>query len=473
MRHRARERSRAKAVPTRRRIGSRLLRVCCIAFPCAVAAPARAAALAGAADPAAASGWHAALARYGITLRFSETGEVLGNLSGGVHRGFDYDGLSKVKLVLQTAKAFGWKGGKLRISALQIHGHNLSTDNLDTIQTASGIEADRATRLWELWYRQAFLHGKAGVKIGQQSIDNEFIVSRYAGLFVNTMMGWPVVPSLDLYAGGPAYPLSSLGVRLRVQPRKTVAVLAGVFDDNPPGGPFFDDSQLRDGEASGTRFNLGTGALAIAEVQYHAKEPPFVTDPVYLPGTYKLGAWLDTGPFPDQRFDTAGLSLAAPASTGVARLHGGNFSLYGVVDQEIWRPNLKAARSLAAFARIMGAPGDRNLIDFGLNGGIAVKAPLPGRDQDRFGIGYGLAHVSSLASALDRDQSFFTGTPIPVRSFEQFVEVTYRWQVARWLQVQPDFQYVFNPGAGAGNPADPTRPIGDEAIIGVRTHIDF
>lgn len=449
-----------RAAQAAKSIGCRLLLVCGAVFSCTTTA------LAQGAAPL------AALARDGITLRFSETSEVLGNLTGGVRRGFDYDGLTKMKLVLHTAKAF-WKGGKFKVSALQIHGRNLSADNLDTIQTASGIEADRATRLWELWYRQAFLDGKADLKIGQQSVDNEFIVSRYAGLFVNTMMGWPVVPSLDLYAGGPAYPLSSLGARLRAKPAKAVTMLAGVFDDNPPGGRFFDDSQLRDGEASGTRFNLGTGALFLGELQYHTEKPPFVIGPTRLPGTYKLGLWIDTGRFPDQRFDTAGLSLAAPASTGIARLYRGNFSLYGVLDQRIWRPSPKAARSVGVFFRAIGAPGDRNLIDFGLNAGITVKAPLPGRAQDRFGIGYGLAQVSGRASALDRDRAFFTGLPLPVRSNEEFVEVTYRWQAARWLAFQPDFQYVFDPGAGIGNPNDPTRRIGDEAVIGVRTRIAF
>jgi porin len=464
------------ALPARL-IGFRLMILWCLAFPCAIPALARSAAppIGAGADGLFGDrgGPQTLLRRYGVTLKLSETGEVLGNLTGGIRRGFDYDGLTKIKLVLHTRKAFEWRGGKLKVSALQIHGRNLSTDNLATIQTASGIEADRATRLWELWYRQAVLNGTADLKFGQQSVDNEFIVSRYAGLFVNTMMGWPVVPSLDLYAGGPAYPLSSLGVRLRAKPTRRLTILAGVFDDNPPGGPFFNDSQLRDGEASGTRFNLGTGALFLGELQYRTAYPPFAGRLSKLPGTYKLGLWVDTGHFPDQRFDAAGLSLAAPASSGVARLHRGNFSLYGVADQRIWQPDPKAARSLAVFARLMGAPGDRNLIDFGVNAGITVKAPLPGRAHDRFGIGYGLAKVSGRASALDRDRVFFTGIPFPVRSNEQFVEVTYRWQVARWLAVQPDFQYVFNPGAGAGNPDDPTHRIGDEAIIGVRTRIAF
>jgi porin len=66
-------------------------------------------------------------------------------------------------------------------------------------------------------------------------------------------MGWPILPSVDLYAGGPAYPLSSLGVRLRTHHAGPLTLLGGVFNDNPPGGPFNDDSQLWGSEASGTR----------------------------------------------------------------------------------------------------------------------------------------------------------------------------------------------------------------------------
>ena len=39
------------------------------------------------------------------------------------------------------------------------------------------------------------------------------MVSQNASYFVNTMFGWPMLPSADLPGGGPAYPLSALGVR--------------------------------------------------------------------------------------------------------------------------------------------------------------------------------------------------------------------------------------------------------------------
>lgn len=416
-----------------------------------------------------------ALQNVGVTFNLQEIDEVLGNVTGGIHTGADYDGLTTTSLSLDTSKAFQWSGGTFDVSALQIHGRNLSADNLATLQTASGIEASRATRLWELWYQQALFGGKADIKLGQQSVDQEFIVSQYAGLFVNTMMGWPMLPSADLYGGGPAYPLSSPGVRLRVQPSDAVTLLAGVFDDNPPGGPFNNDSQLRGAEASGTRFNLGTGALWIGELQYAANASPAKDCgnlACGLPGTYKVGGWYDSGSFLDQRFDTNGVSLASPSTSGQAQRHRGNFSVYGVIDQMVWR-DLDGPRSVAVFARAMGAPADRNLIDASLNAGVSLKAPVPGRDNDTFGIGYGWAHVGDHASTLDQDTAHFTGTAFPVRSAEHFIEVTYQYQVAPWWQLQPDFQYVIDPGGGIQNPQHTSQIVGNEAVFGLRTTITF
>jgi porin len=417
------------------------------------------------------------LGNYGVTIGLNETSEVLGNVTGGVNKGFAYDGLTLFGVGIDTQKAFGLDGGTINISGLQIHGRNLSADNLLTLQTASGIEAQDTTRLWELWYQQSFMDGLFDIKLGQQSIDQEFITSAGSSLFINTMMGWPMFPSANLYAGGPAYPLSSLGVRFRANSLGPFTVLAGVFDDNPPGGPFNDDSQLRGAERTGTRFNLGTGALFIAEVQYALNQPANGDMDTGkrasgLPGTYKFGGWFDTASFPDQRFGTDGLSLADPASNGNPTMRRHNWSLYGVFDQALWRPDPDGARTIGVFARVMGGPGDRNLISFSVNAGITMKAPLPGRDDDSFGIGWGIAKVSGNATGFDQDTNTF-GTYTPVRTTENFIEITYQYQAAGWWQIQPDFQYVFMPGAGIPNPNNPSQRIQNEAVLGVRTNITF
>ncbi len=398
------------------------------------------------------AGARSTLARYGVSVGLQESSEVFGNTTGGVHTGAVYNGVTILSLGVDTGTALGWDGGSFDVSALQIHGRSLSADNLHVIQAVSGIEAERSTRLWELWFQQSALDGRIDVKLGQQSLDQEFMISQFGGLFLNSAMGWPALAATDQYSGGPAYPFSSLGVRLRGQPTSETTVLFGVFDDNPAGGPFGDDTQTRGAAQSGTAFNLGTGALIIAEVQYAVNQPapsnPSGAAPPPAPGlpaTYKLGAWVDTGGFPDPRFDAAGRSLADPAGTGLPKLRRPNFSVYGVVDQMVWRPDPAGPRSVGVFLRPMGAPGDRNQVDFSVNGGVTLKAPLPGRDNDTFGIGFGVARLGDYARGFDKDVALFSGLYYPVRSVETFVEVTYQYQPAPWVQLQPDFQYLFHP----------------------------
>ena len=72
------------------------------------------------------------MSRYGITLNLQETSEVLGNATGGAKTGVEYDGLTVGDLQIDTQRALGLHGGTFNISALQIHGRNLSSENLLT-----------------------------------------------------------------------------------------------------------------------------------------------------------------------------------------------------------------------------------------------------------------------------------------------------------------------------------------------------
>ncbi|MDE2288615.1 MAG: carbohydrate porin [Burkholderiales bacterium] len=411
-----------------------------------------------------------ALARYGITFSLNETSEYLNNLRGGIRRGGTYDGLTTATVQVDTQKAFGWAGGTFNVSALQIHGRNLSPNYLGSIQTASGIEADDTTRLWELWYQQSLLNDRMSIRVGQQSLDQEFMNSPSLGLFVNTMFGWPTVPSYDMPSGGPAYPLSALGVRVSYKLANNLTALAGVFDGNSTGATPSQDSQKIDG--SGTKFNLHNGALWIGELQYNLN-PTDGGASSGLPGVYKIGVWYNTNRFADQGFDTNGVSLASAQSNGVGYPHRGNYSLYGIVDQMIWRESPTSARSVNFFTRVMGAPGDRNPISFSANAGLVMHAPLPGRDNDSAGIGVGYAKVGNHAVALDRANASVNGGFSPVRSDETFVEATYQYQVAPWWQLQADAQYTFNVGGGIVDPNNPTQKIGNTFVVGVRTSIAF
>jgi porin len=420
------------------------------------------------------------LSRYGISLAVQETSEYLGNVSGGTRKGAQYDGLTQMVMQMDTNRAFGWYGGLFNVSALQIHGQNLSTDNLGTLQTASGIEADRSTRLWEMWYDQKFLEeDRLDIKVGQQSVDQEFIVSQNASYFVNTMFGWPALPSYNMPGGGPAYPLSALGVRFRYRPIDPLTFLVGVFNGSPVSNNTGDPQQQN---ASGTSFPLGGGRLIMAEMQYAY---PALGSMVYpgeaapLARTYRLGAWYDTESFNDVRYDINGMPLASPNSNGIAASHRGNFSLYAVADQMLWRNPNDPNNTLNAFGRAMGTPqNDRNLIRFSMNAGLVYHEPFRNRPDDTFGVGMGYVHVTSGIQGLDRDTAYYAqqtdpSSFNPIQGSETYVEATYQYQMRPWWQLQPDLQYVFNPGAGVVDPNAPTHRIRNELVLGLRTNILF
>src|SRR5579864_237332 len=380
-------------------------------------------------------GVRTALGQYGLTYALSEADEVLGNVSGGIKRGAIYEGLTDTSLVLNMNTYFHWPG-IFCVRGYQIRGRGLSAHNIGNLMTVSSLEATPSTRLLELWYEH-WVTDWLRNRIGQQGADQDFIVSPTAKLFANSTFGWPSLPSSDLPSGGPAYPLSTPGVRVHLKFSGEWAIFAGVFNSDPA-GPGAGDPQKRD--ASGTAFRIGDGAFTMVEARYNPKGSDAV---------YKLGAWFNSERFRDQHFDSNGVSLASPLSNGMPRLLGNNYSFYGIIDQPIYPA--ADGTGLYAFLRAMGAPSDRNLVDFYFDTGLAYKNPF-GRNGDQVGVGFAYARIGNSARALDRDTAMFTGTAFPVRSRESAIEVTYQAQVTGWWQLQPDFQYITEPSGGILNP---------------------
>ncbi|HEX2940362.1 MAG TPA: carbohydrate porin, partial [Rhodopila sp.] len=278
-----------------------------------------------------------------------------------------------------------------------------------------------------------------------------------------------------LPGGGPAYPLAALGARARLRPNDALTFMLGAYNGSPAPNTSIADPQIANG--SGVSFPLNRGLLLIAEMQYAYPSTGamrYADEPEPLPRRYKLGVWFDTADFPDQQYDNVGLSLANPASNGLPLNHHGAFGAYAVADQVVWVDPADAGHMVSLFARVLGAPqADRNLITFSMNAGLVLHRPLPGRSEDTLGIGMGYAKVSGDAAALDRMTAAYSGSPTPIRGGETFVEVTYQYQATPWWQLQPDIQYVFNPGGGLASPNNPTQRIGNELVLGVRTNILF
>jgi porin len=73
---------------------------------------------------------------------------------------------------------------------------------------------------------------------------------------------------------------------------------------------------------------------------------------------------------------------------------------------------------------------------------------------------------------LDADTAFFSDNPLfPTRSSETVIELMYQAQLTPWWMLQPDLQYIFNPGGGVLNPDGTLRR--NALVIGVRSSLNF
>ena len=80
---------------------------------------------------------------------------------------------------------------------------------------------------------------------------------------------------------------------------------------------------------------------------------------------------------------------------------------------------------------------------------------------------------SSYANAT-RDAYMYSGTSGPIPTNEWMSELTYQYQVKPWFVLQPDIQYIYNPGAGIPNPNSLTGArIQNELVAGVRAIFNF
>jgi porin len=415
----------------------------------------------------------AAFAKLGLQFQLIYFGEVLGNPSGGVRQGTIYDGRIGFLVDADLEKVLGWSGATFHASIHQINGRGLSGNNLDNLLVASGIEALPATRLFNLWIEQKFADGMVSIRAGQLSTQvaptQEFFVSQYGSLFVNATFGWPAITSTNLPSGGPTYPLATPGIRLKVSPNNQLSILAAVFNGDPA-GPGQGDPQRRD--PTGTNFRVSDPPLLMGEIDYAYNQ---VKEAVGLPGTVKLGGWYHFGQFADQHFSVEGLSLADPNSSGMPAQDSGNYGIYAIVDQMLWRVPGTTDQGLGLFARASVSPSDRNLISAYYDGGVSYKGLFPGRENDTLGIGFGYANISSAARALDRDAVSFSGIDTPIRNYEAVMEVTYQAPITpNWL-LQPMFQYIVHPGGHIPNPINPsgTHAIPNAVVFGLRTMVKY
>jgi porin len=408
--------------------------------------------------------------RLGIKFAATYIGEVLGNATGGLDQGATFEGRLNLAVDVDFDKLAGWHGLTAHANIFVIHGDGLSRSNLNNFFVVSGIEALPTVRLYEAYFERKFFGDKWSIRAGQLAADSEFIASKYTDVFTNASLGWPAITAINLPAGGPSPPLAAVGARLAAKLNDNVTLLGAIFNGDSA-GPGPGDPQQRN--RYGLNFRVNDPPLVLGELQFGWKN---IAGDDGRAGALKIGGWHHFGTFNDQRFTSDGRSIADPAGSGLGRMLRADDGIYSVVEQKIYSVPKSKDRGVGVFMRTSASPSDRNLIDFYTDAGIDFIGFFDQRQNDKFGVAVGYAHVSKHAQALDRDFASFMGQPDwPIRSSEALFTASYLYEIKAGWNLLPNYQHIFRPGGGATDPTGPNPGIRlrDASVFGVRSVMKF
>src|SRR5882757_10623917 len=182
-------------------------------------------------DPGGMRKW---LSERGLTYSFVLTSEGHADVAGGMRQGAVFQGKLETIVRADLEKMFGLKGLSFFTNSFVIHNTGgIRRDYIGSFNTIANIEALATTRLSELWLEQKFFNDTFSVRFGQLAADAEFFISDYS-VFLMTS-DWPSITAQNLTSGGPAYRLSTPGIRLKYEPNANATFLLALFNGAPTG----------------------------------------------------------------------------------------------------------------------------------------------------------------------------------------------------------------------------------------------
>lgn len=344
-------------------------------------------------------------AQQGLNVEAVYTGEAMSNVDGGIRRATRY--MDNLDLTASYTTQWFGEDAELFVYGLYNNAATFSESVVGDLQTVSNIDNAQNFRLYEAWYAQHFAGGAGSLKVGLIDLNAEFDAIETGGLFLNSSHG--IAPDFSQSGeNGPSiFPVTSLAMRVDYALSERWRLRAGVFDA-VPGDP---DHPARNA------ISLNDGALWVAEADYTSAS-----------GTRAvLGAW--------------GYTVGADRLFAQQDARDRNRGVYAFIDAPLHREPGDDAQGLNGFLRVGAARESVNQTGRYLGAGLVYTGLLRGRDADQLGF--------AVAAAFNGD-SFKRARRIdglPVDRAEVNLELSYRMPITDWLTLQPDLQYIIDPGA--------------------------
>ena len=341
--------------------------------------------------------------KYGLSFELVYLQDMFWNTRGGLntHDSGEYPRLYGLHLELDTGKAGLWENGTFYLSLEHVSGRNPSETQVGDWQWFDWISGDRKrNQVSEFWYKHTFFDERLWVKLGKMDANYDFNYIEYSMEFINSSAALnPTIPM-------PSYPWQDWGGVAGINPADWFSCNFGIYQGKNEGS-----------RSIGNTLDDLRGPMLIVE-------PSFKYGLGGLPGMINVGAWWN-----GRSFD------AYHNNPSHHETYGKAYGLYGFWQQLLWkedRGNEECTQGIGIYAQYGWAPKDRYQIEDFVGGGVRWEGAIPNRDADVLGLGVFNVYFS--------DQAGFT------EHSETAVELFYKAKITGWMSLQPDVQYITNPG---------------------------
>ena len=413
------------------------------------------------------NGVRTTLVNNGVNLETVYTGEFVSNLQGGIGKGSEYLDVIDFIIDVDFDDLIHWQGANFHTDILGIHGGNPS-DYIGDFQGVSNIAANNSWNIYEIWLQQNLWENKFSILLGMYDLNSEFDVLESAGLFLNSSFGMGAEFAQSGKNGPSTFPSTALAFRFKTQindhVRFQTAVLDGVPDEkensrglncviNKQDGAlltseiifssknrtvqhFQNQSRRKRYLRRGLRFNKNRKFLGRSNQPNRGRRklghrykkqtvaPLNTTKQVY--SKMAIGGWYYTSDF---NYIESGNFLT----------YQGSWGIYGLWEKGVFTKKEDVRSGLSMFLRLGISDGRTNQVDAYCGSGIVYSGIFTKLYQDQIGLAVAAAHNSDNFKRSILKEETLDG-------WEVNFELSYRAEINEWCSIQPDVQYIVNPG---------------------------
>ena len=367
----------------------------------------------------------------GFSVDMQATQIYQGVTSGGSVTGSGngtYNGLLEINAYLDTAKLGWWSGGLLATTLQTSWGTPLSSEagNISPVNATPlwPVPFVETTRVMEYYLTQGLPHNIMMI-VGRVDATNFLDTNSYANIpesqffngSLNNDLLWGNLLTFSTYAALFVIPV-----------KEGISIATGVWTPNTQPDDYGGD--------------WNDWAAVINPIfSYHIDGKPGKAQVTYA---YSSS---DTAPFDNPRFSPNAFTDIISDKEGI-RSRSGNWLVTFNLEQHLWSPNgadedyatgtqdfTNNPPGVGLFYRFGYMPDDRNSFNMTMSGGLGARGIIPGRPNDRMGIGvYGM-----WASDEFKDSSFLLNALL---DDEVGFEAYYNFAITPWLQLSVDAQYI-------------------------------